>query len=46
MSTVLLILGVWFALLAAYVALKARQPKLVYPTPPRLVSRSARRYAA
>ena len=46
MTTVLMILGVWFTLLAAYVALKARQPKLVYPTPPRLVSRSARPHAA
>ncbi|WP_162529712.1 hypothetical protein [Nocardioides caldifontis] len=47
MTIVLLVLGVWFSLLVAYVALKARQPKLVHPTPPRLVARStSRRHAA
>ena len=47
MTTVLLVLGVWFTLLAIFVALKIRQPKLTYPKPPPLVARSAsRRYAA
>ena len=35
MTTLMLVLGVWFSLLAAYVMLRARQPKLVYPKPPK-----------